>query len=104
VEAAKALAEAKRPQTPYENASLTTIAEGRALQMLHVGPYDAEQPTLDALHRYAADHGLVVAGKHHEIYLNDPRKSGPSRAKTVIRLPVRAAPRSAARERPKARA
>lgn len=88
---ARRLAKAKHPEIPYEGASLETVSEGRSVQMLHVGPYDKEQPTIDQLRRYIADRGLTVRGKHHEIYISDPRRTKPERIKTVIRYAVKAA-------------
>ncbi len=93
VDEARALAKAKHPELPYEGAELATIDEGRSVQMLHVGRYDMERPTIDMLHAYAADNGLVIAGKHHEIYISDPRKTQPEKLKTVIRYAVGPAPR-----------
>jgi hypothetical protein len=93
VEAARSLAKAKHPELPYERAALTTLAEGRSVQVLHVGPYHAEQPAIDRLHAYMTDHGLVASGKHHEIYLSDPGKTRPERLRTVIRIPVKRASR-----------
>lgn len=90
---ARRLAAAKHPEVPYDAAMLTRIREGRSVQMLHIGPYDKEQPTIDALHAYAEDHRLMVRGKHHEIYISDPRRTRPARLKTVIRFGVRPARR-----------
>jgi hypothetical protein len=89
VEEARRQATPKHPEFPYERASLTTVTEGRAAQVLHVGPYDKEQPTIERLHRYISDRGLAVAGKHHEIYISDPRRTKPEKIKTVIRVAVR---------------
>lgn len=62
--------------------------EGECAQVMHVGPYSEEAPTIDLLHQFIAAEGLALAGKHHEIYLGDPRKSDPSKLKTIIRQPV----------------
>ena len=96
VEQARAQAKARHPDIPYERASLEIVKEGRCVQVLHVGPYDAEQPTLDQLHRYVTEHALTVRGRHHEIYISDPRRTTPAKLKTVIRLAVK---RAAARAR-----
>ncbi len=93
VDEALALAKTKHPELPYEAATLATVDEGWSVQMLHVGRYEMERPTIDTLHTYAADHGLAVTGKHHEIYISDPRKTQPEKLKTVIRYAVRPAPR-----------
>ena len=63
-------------------------AEGRAAQVLHVGPYAAEGPTIERLHRFIADAGCRLSGRHHEIYLGDPRRSAPEKLRTIIRQPV----------------
>lgn len=68
---------------------LERYAEGLAVQILHIGSYDAEAPTLARLHReFIPQNGYVEAGKHHEIYLGDPRKIAPEKLKTVLRQPV----------------
>lgn len=60
------------------------------MQILHVGPYADEAPTLAQMHtRYLPGSGLVEAGRHHEIYRSDPRRTPPARLKTVLRQPVR---------------
>jgi hypothetical protein len=87
---ARKLAQAKKPDVPYERATLATFHEGPAVQMLHVGPYDRELVSVETLHAYMNEHGLAGAGKHHEIYLNDPGRTAPAKLKTVIRLPVKA--------------
>lgn len=62
--------------------------EGMAAQILHIGPYGAEWPTVERLHRAIADAGLHPCGWHHEIYISDPNRTAPDRLKTVIRQPV----------------
>lgn len=84
---AKTLAKRKdRPASlrfePYE--------EGRALQIMHIGSYDDEGPTLKRLHEEVMPgRGLTFNGAHHEIYLSDPRKTAPAKLKTILRQPVR---------------
>ncbi|SDF76009.1 hypothetical protein SAMN05660662_3287 [Blastococcus aurantiacus] len=64
-------------------------AEDRSVQVLHVGPYDDEGPTLARLHdEYLPENGLVPTGRHHEIYLSDPRRIEPASRRTVLRQPV----------------
>jgi hypothetical protein len=67
--------------------------EGPAAQILHIGPYDAEAPTIQRLHRALADAGLRPRGRHHEIYIGDPNRTAPERLKTLIRQPVEPMPR-----------
>lgn len=64
------------------------FAEGRAAQVMYVGPYSDEGPSIAALHRFIDEQGLTRSGKHHEIYLGDPRRTAPERLRTVIRQPV----------------
>lgn len=66
----------------------TAWTEGRALQMLHVGPYDQVGPVYQHLAAEAAARGLACAGPGHEIYLNDPRRVPADRIKTIVRMPV----------------
>ena len=68
---------------------LQRITEGRCAQVLHLGPYDDEGPVLAELHdRWLPEHGLQPTGRHHEIYLSDPRRTPPARLRTVLRQPV----------------
>jgi hypothetical protein len=80
---------AKRSLPALERVRLERFAEGPAAQVMHRGPYSAEGPTIAALHAFIADQGHELAGKHHEIYLSDPRRSAPERMKTILRQPVR---------------
>ena len=63
--------------------------EGRVAQLMHLGPYSAEGPSVAKLHEFIAEQGLERTGKHHEIYLGDPRRAAPDKLKTVLRQPVR---------------
>lgn len=65
------------------------LAEGLCVQTLHVGPYDDEAGVLDEMHRgFVPDQGLSLSGKHHEIYLSDPRRVAPDKLRTILRQPV----------------
>lgn len=64
------------------------LAEGLAAQVLHRGPYRDEGPTVERLHRFIEAQGCDLAGKHHEIYLGDPRRTAPEKLRTIIRQPV----------------
>jgi hypothetical protein len=62
--------------------------EGEVAQIMHIGPYDAEAPTIERLHHAIAEAGLRPRGCHHEIYIGDPGRTAPDRLKTLIRQPV----------------
>jgi hypothetical protein len=57
-------------------------------QVMFIGPYAAEGPTIEMLHGFINTQGRRLRGKHHEIYLGDPRRSAPEKLKTIIRQPV----------------
>lgn len=67
---------------------IETFDEGDVAQVLHVGPYEDERPTIERLHAAIADAGLRPRGRHHELYLGDPRRSDPGRLRTLLRQPV----------------
>jgi hypothetical protein len=64
--------------------------EGPAAQLVHVGPYSAETPSIRRLHAAIVAAGYEPHGQHHEIYLNDPGQVGEGKARTLVRRPVRA--------------
>lgn len=66
---------------------LEVFSEGECAQILHVGPFSAEGPTIEKLHEYILRHGSLT-GKHHEIYLSDVRRADPSKWKTILRQPM----------------
>ena len=75
---------------PPNTLRLASFEEGLSAQILHVGSYAAEAPTIARLHsEYIPENGLVENGHHHEIYLSDPRKVAPEKLKTILRQPVR---------------
>ena len=83
-------AEQKRGKAP-KSLRLDSYHEGESVQIMYVGPNEGEIPTIERLHRELSARGLVPNGPHHEIYLNDPRRTAPKRRKTVLRQPVRRA-------------
>jgi DNA-binding PadR family transcriptional regulator len=83
---------AKKNPPALEHLRFETYDEGTCVQIMHVGSYDDETPTLQKLHHgYMPENGLVFNGSHHEIYIGDPRKADPSKLKTILRQPVRLA-------------
>ena len=72
--------------------SLKYFEEGLCVQVMHIGPYATEPATIDRMKEYMTENGLkdnVENGRHHEIYLSDPRKAAPEKMKTVLRHPVK---------------
>ena len=66
---------------------LETFAEGACAQVLHVGPFSEEGPTIQRVHAFITERAML-AGKHHEIYLSDVRRADPRRWRTIIRQPM----------------
>jgi hypothetical protein len=67
---------------------LELFKEGLAAQILHRGPYSEEGPTLQLLHDFIHEQGYRMRGDHHEIYLNDPRRTKPENIRTILRHPI----------------
>lgn len=89
VETARETVARKGGAPRLDEVRLERLEEGLCVQTLHVGPYDAEGPVLDALHHeFVPAHGLHLTGKHHEIYLGDARRTAPERLRTILRQPV----------------
>jgi hypothetical protein len=83
---------ARKKELPaLERARLEQFDEGLAGQVLYLGPYSDEGPTIERLHGFIRELGYTFDGhhqKHHEIYLGDPRRSAPERLRTIIRQPI----------------
>jgi hypothetical protein len=89
VEAARQKVIKKRGGSPeLERVRFEPLHEGRALQIMHIGPFADEPRTLALMDAYAAEHGYQYRGKHHEIYLSDFRKADPEKLKTILRHPI----------------
>jgi hypothetical protein len=86
---ATAKAAAKKELPAASRLRLEHFEEGRAAQVLYFGRYADEGPTIAALHDHIAAIGGRLHGRHHEIYLSDPRRTAPEKLKTIIRQPFR---------------
>jgi hypothetical protein len=73
----------------FDAVTLERMDEGTCVQMLHIGRYNQECGTIAQMMTFAEEKGLACHGKHHEIYLSDPRRVAPERLRTILRLPVR---------------
>jgi hypothetical protein len=84
----------KRGDSPaLSRLRLTHFEEGLCMQTMHIGPYATEPATVERMRAFAEENGYQdcvgrLGGKHHEIYLGDPRKADPAKLKTVLRHPV----------------
>ncbi|MCL2062084.1 MAG: GyrI-like domain-containing protein [Firmicutes bacterium] len=91
-EAAKLVLKKKKPHINTD-ARLIRFKEGLCVQAMHIGSYDYEPRTKALINQFIADNGVIGdisdTRRHHEIYLNDPRKTAPEKLKTVLRHPVR---------------
>jgi hypothetical protein len=79
----------KKAPSSIDKVRFEGYSEGLSAQVMHTGPYSEEGPTVAKLHGFIETKGYARAGKHHEIYLSDPRKGKPEKMKTIIRQPVR---------------
>jgi hypothetical protein len=86
---ANAIAEVKKKKNPQALARMYVeeFAEGLCAQVLHIGPFSDEGPTIERVHQFIDTRGKRT-GKHHEIYLSDIRKADPAKWKTIIRQPM----------------
>lgn len=82
-------ARAKGDAPSLQALRVETLDEGLCVQILHIGSYDDEGPVLARLHdQFIPAHGLRMSGRHHEIYLSDPRRAAPEKLRTILRQPV----------------
>ncbi|GHO42020.1 GyrI-like domain-containing protein [Ktedonospora formicarum] len=87
---AEACRQAQRKKNPraLEKIRLGQFSEGTVAQIMHIGPFADEGPTLEKLDRFFVEHGYAFRGKHHEIYLNDLRRVASDKMRTIIRHPL----------------
>ncbi|MFO7697697.1 MAG: GyrI-like domain-containing protein [Anaerolineae bacterium] len=88
VEQVAEAARKKKDLPALDRLRLETYAEGLSTQIMYLGAYSDEGPTIARLHAWIGEQVYVLRGKHHEIYLGDPRRTAPDKLKTVIRQPV----------------
>ena len=98
-ETANTVLKTKKKHLDFTSARLEQFTEGLCAQVMHVGSYNDEPATIDALEKFVEESGYVfditddsvktLSRRHHEIYLSDPRKTAPDKLKTVIRYPIK---------------
>lgn len=86
---AVAAVQKKKELPAIDNVSFSAFEEGLAVQILYHGPYSGEASTIARLHEAIRESGHTLTGKHHEIYLNDPRRTAPEKLRTIIRQPMK---------------
>jgi hypothetical protein len=91
IDQAKKKAAAKVEANVLDKVRFEPYSEGTVVQMMHIGPYSAEGPNIARIHEFARQQGYELTGKHHEIYMGDPRRSAPEKLKTIIRQPIKKA-------------
>lgn len=79
----------KKDLSSLDKVEFTTIKEGLCGQILHIGPFSEEGPTVEKLHNEIKERGYDLTGLHHEIYLSDIRRANPEKLRTIIRQPVK---------------
>jgi hypothetical protein len=79
----------KKKHIDFSKVRFEPFAEGKSAQILHIGPFSEEGPTVEKIHHFIKENGFTLTGKHHEIYLSDIRKSAPEKLKTIIRQPMK---------------
>lgn len=89
VDEVRAKVAAKKDLPRLGDVRVQSFTEGASVQLLHIGPYAAEAPTVRRMRAFAAERGLEFAGAHHEIYLDDPGRAAQEKLKTVLRRAVR---------------
>jgi hypothetical protein len=75
-------------QPTFDRLGLESFEEGLSIQIMHIGPYATEMATIARMDAFAEASGYQMVGRHHEIYLSDPRRTEPEKLKTVLRHPV----------------
>jgi hypothetical protein len=88
VEKAKNEVQRKKKLASLSLVRFVPFQEGKAAQILHIGPFSEEGPTIEKVHSFIENNGSQRRGKHHEIYLSDIRRAAPEKWKTIIRQPM----------------
>jgi len=79
----------KKNPAALERVRFETLDEGECVQTLYFGPFSEEGPTIQRMHDAIHAAGKKIHGKHHEIYLSDPRRTVPAKLRTILRQPMR---------------
>ena len=85
----RAIGEVRKKKNPpvLDKIKFESFTEGKAAQIMHIGPFSEEGPNIQKVHEFITINGHKLSGKHHEIYLSDIRRAAPEKWKTIIRQP-----------------
>ena len=86
----KAIEEVRKKKNPVALplVRFESFSEREVAQIMHIGPFSEEGPTVEKVHTFIGNSGRQRSGKHHEIYLSDIRRAAPEKLKTIIRQPM----------------
>lgn len=85
---ARALLRERKNPAKLDQARFEAFEEGPSIQIMHLGPYSDEPASIEKMVAFAAENNFRTRGRHHEVYLSDPRRAKPEKLKTVLRHPV----------------
>jgi hypothetical protein len=88
VKVAIELVKKKKNPVALPKVRFESFKEGTAAQIMYVGPFSAEGPTIAKIHSQIQKSGHTLSGEHHEIYLNNPATTAPEKLKTILRQPM----------------
>lgn len=79
----------KKNLAALDKVRFETLEEGKTVQILYLGPFSEERETIERMHGFIYAAGKKLWGRHHEIYLSDPRRTAPAKLRTILRQPMR---------------
>lgn len=80
--------QAKKDPPALAKLRFEPFQEGLSVQIMHIGPYETEGPSIARMHAFIEAEGYQLTGKHHEIYLSDPNRTAPEKIRTILRQPI----------------
>ena len=88
LDAAKLKAKEKINPYAFDKVCFAKFEEGASMQIMHIGAFSDEGPTIEKLHKHIKNNQFIRIGKHHEIYLSDIRRAAPEKWRTILRQPI----------------
>jgi hypothetical protein len=78
----------KKDPSLLDEVRYESFEEGLSVQQMHIGPYSEEWRTVEPMHTWVEEQGFELIGRHHEIYIGDPRRAAPEKLRTILRHPI----------------